>query len=329
MGVASAGAKVAVVETVTGPVPVASLGPTLMHEHIFSLYSEVRVQDSTWNEEERVADAAAQIRSVHGQGIRTIVDHTVYGLGRNVDRIRKVAERSGITIVAATGLYFFTELPDYFLRRMEVEGPRVIEDLFVNEVEVGIFQSGIKAAFIKVATGPQGVTPHVDVALRSAARAQLRTNVPISTHSHPQSRNGLAQQRIFREEGVDLGRVIIGHCGDTVDVGYLEQLLDGGSYLGMDRFGSRRPPILDDRVRTVATLCERGYADRIVMSHDTNCWSDKVPSHLRGVRPESTMAPYTYLVDEVLPRLREAGVSEQDIHQMMVENPQTIFRGAQ
>lgn len=316
-----------VVQAVTGPVPVTALGPTLMHEHVFSLYSEVRVQDGSWNEEERVADAAAQLRAVYDQGIRTIVDHTVYGLGRNLDRIRSVSERSGVTILAATGLYFFSELPDYFLRRIDLEGERVIEDLFVREIEVGVFQTGIRASFIKVATGPQGVTPDVELSLRAAARAHLRTNVPISTHSHAQARNGLDQQRVFRAEGADLSRVIIGHCGDTVDIDYLEQLLDAGSYLGMDRFGSRRPPVLADRVRTVAALCQRGYAGRLVMSHDTNCWSDKVPTHLRGTRPEATMAPYTYLVAEVLPGLREAGVSEADIHQMMVENPRHIFAG--
>lgn len=315
------------VQTVTGPLAASSLGPTLMHEHVFSLYAEVRVQDGTWDEETRIAHAAAKLHDAYEGGIRTVVDLTVYGLGRNLRLLQRVSERSGVNIVAATGVYFFSEMPGYFRRRIDLEGPEVLEDLFVGEIEDGVFDTGIRAAVIKCALDREGVTKDTDLALRAAARAQVRTGVPLSTHTHPASANGLEQQRIFREEGVDPERVIIGHSGDTTDLDYLTRLLDGGTFLGMDRFGSYRPPPLDERVQTVATLCAKGYAERLVLSHDTNCWSDKVPDHLRGTRPECSPAPFTFVTDQVLPRLREAGVSEGQIDQMLVDNPRRIFAG--
>lgn len=318
-------AAMATVETVTGPVGAGSLGQTLMHEHLFILYPELRLQDKSWDDEARVADAAAKLAEAHALGIDTVVDLSVYGMGRDFERSARVAERSGVNVIGATGIYFFNELPTYFTARTANESPTFIEDLLVREIEIGAFDTGIRAGIIKCITDVAGVTPDADLALRSSARAQRRTGVPITTHTHAASEGGIEQQRIFREEGVDLGRVVIGHSGDTTDLDYLERLIDAGSYVGMDRFGSYRFRTFEERVQTVARLCERGYANRVVLSHDTNCYSD-------GVRPEvrATLASYkdmrfTHISEDVLPALRQAGVGDADIQQMMVVNPREIF----
>jgi len=132
------------------------------------------------------------------------------------------------------------------------------------------------------------------------------------------------QQELLRAEGVDLGRVVIGHSGDTTDLDYLQRIVDNGSYLGMDRFGHEPSLPLEDRIRTVATLCERGLAGRIVLSHDTNVHSDGVPAEIRH---SEVFADWHFrcVPDIVLPALRERGVSEEDIALMMVENPRRIL----
>jgi phosphotriesterase-related protein len=312
------------VATVLGAVDTASLGQTLMHEHLFSLYPELRIQESSWDEEVRVADAVDKLRAARALGISTLVDLTVYGLGRNLKRAARVASESGMNVIGATGVYFFSDLPAYFVARTNFESPTFMEDLLVREIEEGVFETGIKAAIIKCATDHQGVTPDVNFGLRASAHAQIRTGVPISTHTHAASESGIEQLRIFREEGVDLGRVIIGHSGDTADLDYLQRILDAGAYLGMDRFGVHRILPFDDRVRTVAALCERGYADRIVLSHDANCWSDALAEKTRST-PDFADMRFTYISERVLPGLREAGVSEAKIEQMLVVNPRRIF----
>ena len=109
-----------------------------------------------------------------------------------------------------------------------------------------------------------GDHPRVERVLRAVAQAHRATGVPITTHTHAHTRRGLEQQRVFAEEGVDLSWVVIGHSGDTTDLDYLEELIAAGSYLGMDRFGLDNILPFEDRVDTVARMCERGHAGKII-----------------------------------------------------------------
>jgi phosphotriesterase-related protein len=127
----------------------------------------------------------------------------------------------------------------------------------------------------------------------------------------------LDQQRVFAEEGVDLGRVIIGHSGDTTDGDYLEELIKNGSYLGMDRFGLDLIPF-EERVASVVEMCRRGHADRMVLSHDAGVFNDW------GTSPFPRWH-YLHLHEDVLPELRLQGVTEEEIDQMLIGNPRRIF----
>jgi len=145
----------------------------------------------------------------------------------------------------------------------------------------------------------------------------------ISTHTHALRRVGLDQQRIFREEGVDLSRVVIGHSGDTTDLDYLEELISHGSYLGMDRFGIDSILSFEDRVNTVAAMCARGYAERMVLSHDAACYMHHLPEReLPALLPRWH---YLHIHNDVLPALKQKGVSDEQLHTMLVENPRKIF----
>jgi phosphotriesterase-related protein len=162
--------------------------------------------------------------------------------------------------------------------------------------------------------------------LRAVAQAHRATGVPITTHTPtPPEPWGLEQQRVFKEEGVDLSRVVIGHSGGTVNTDYHLSLIDNGSYLGFDHFGI--PGItLEDRVDAVARLCTRGYAERIVLSHDAMCFVDWFP---RAVMDATQTWHWTYISDEVLPAMRERGIGETDITTMLVDNPRRILEGGE
>jgi len=193
----------------------------------------------------------------------------------------------------------------------------------VRDIEKGIADTGIKAGVLKCATDAPGLTPGVEQVLRCCARAHRQTGVPITTHTHAATKRGLEQQRIFKEEGVDLSRVVIGHCGDSEDVSYLEEIMANGSLIGMDRFGIDVLLPTEKRVDTVAKLCKRGYADRMVLSHDAACYLDWIP----GEVPPPTMKQWNYLhiSKDVLPMLRDKGVTDEQIHQMLVLNPRRYF----
>lgn len=318
------------VNTVRGQIETAQLGVTLMHEHVFILSAEVMQNfPEPWGDEEkRVADAITRLNQLKDRGVDSIVDLTVIGLGRYIPRIQRVAAETQINIVAATGVYTYNDVPMYFHFQgpgTELGGPEIMVDMFVKDIEEGIAGTGVKAAILKCATDRPGVTPGVERVLRAVAQAHLRTGVPISTHTHAATERGLEQQRIFQEEGVDLTRVVIGHSGDTTDIGYLEKLIANGSYIGMDRFGIDVLLPFEDRVNTVAKMCELGYAEKMVLSQDAACFNDWLPeAALPTVLPNWH---YMHIHNDVIPALKQHGVTDRQIETMLVENPRKIFGG--
>ena len=318
------------VATVRGPVPAGGLGVTLMHEHVFVLSPEIMANyPEGWGDEQaREDDAVEKLNALKSIGVDTIVDPTVIGLGRYIPRIARIAQRTDLQIIVATGVYTYNDVPMFFHFTgpgTVLNGPETMVDLFIRDITEGIAGTGVKAAILKCATDEPGVTPGVERVLRAVAAAHRATGVPITTHTHAHSRRGLDQQRIFAEEGVDLSRVIIGHSGDTTDLDYLEELIAAGSYIGMDRFGVDNVLSFDDRVDTVAKMCARGHAGRMVLAHDASCYIDWLPEEaLPLVLPNWH---YLHIHNDVLPALRERGVTEEQITTMLVDNPRTIFSG--
>ncbi|HKG20667.1 MAG TPA: phosphotriesterase-related protein [Blastocatellia bacterium] len=316
------------INSVKGPIDAAQLGTTLMHEHVFVLSPEImqNFPESWGDEEERVAQAAARLRELKSRGVDSIVDLTVIGLGRYIPRIQRVAEQTEINIIVATGVYTYNDVPMYFHFQgpgTELGGPEFMVDMFVRDIEQGIANTGVKAGILKCATDQPGLTPGVERVLRAVARAHRLTGVPISTHTHAGTRRGLEQQRVFEEEGVDLSRVVIGHSGDTTDVSYLEEIVARGSYLGMDRFGIDVLLPFQERVETVARMCERGHSGRMVLSHDAACFNDWLPeAALPAVLPNWH---YLHIHNDVIPALKERGVTDRQIETMLVDNPREIF----
>ena len=317
------------VPTARGEVPVDQLGPTLMHEHLFVTSPEIQQNwpdyPEQWDEEEQIEEALRRLALLKASGIDTLVDLTVIGLGRYIPRVVRVAERSDVNIVVATGAYVLSELPVYFHYRgpgTPAGGPDRMAEFFVRDITEGITGTGVRAAILKCVTDEAGLTRDVDRVLRSVASAHRQTGAPITTHTHSGLRRGLDQQKVFAEEGVDLSRVIIGHSGDTDDYDYLEQLVDAGSYLGMDRFGLETVSF-DKRVDIVATMCARGHADRMVLSHDTSCFSDMSdPVRRRELYPRWR---WTHIPEDVVPELLRRGVSQDDVDRMLIHNPREIF----
>ena len=316
------------INTVNGVIETSRLGVTLMHEHVFVLSPEIMQNyPESWRDEEaRIVDAVNRLNELKSRGIDSIVDLTVIGLGRYIPRIRRVAEQTDINIVAATGVYTYNDVPMYFHFRgpgTDLGGPELMTDMFVRDIEEGIANTGVKAAILKCATDKPGLTPGVERVLRAIAHAHRQTGAPISTHTHARTRRGLEQQVIFKAEGVDLSRVIIGHSGDTTDISYLEELVGNGSYIGMDRFGIDTILSFEDRVNTVARMCELGHADKMVLSQDAACFNDWLPERdLPAVLPNWH---YLHIHNDVIPALRSRGVTDEQIETMLVTNPRKIF----
>lgn len=318
----------ATVNSVLGPIDTANLGFTLMHEHVCSTSAGIW---QTWPEllggREAFIDYAVRImkQAQEEAGVRTFVDVTTIDLGRDIRLIQEVARRSGMQIIACTGHWLDIS------RTIAARSVEELADLFTREIEQGIEGTDIKAGIIKVANDIEGVTEGGEKILRAAARAHKRTGVPISTHTYAPGHIGERQASIFEEEGVDPRRVYIGHSNDTTELGYLTGLLNRGYWLGLDRYPGGRVfgPKWQARTEVVKQLIDAGYADKIMLSHDSPIGISLGPTQMmqdyRNIyNPDSIL----FISRKVLPRLREMGVSEETITKIMVENPRRFFEGA-
>ncbi len=325
----------AAVETVRGPVEVDALGVTLMHEHVFVLTPDVlqNFGDQYWDEEERVADAIAKLTRLKESGVDTIVDPTVVGLGRYIPRVARINAEVDINIVAATGLYIFDEMPHFFHYRGPntlLGGPELLTEMFVKDIREGIGDTGIKAAFLKCVVEERGLTPDQTRVQLAICRTHEETGVPITVHTNSAHQTGRLALDLYKREGVDLTKVVVGHAGDSDDLDYLKWIMDQGATIGCDRFGLDLFLPTAQRVAAIAALCAQGYADRIVLAHDAACYMDFFSGEA-GQAALAVAAPnwhFQHINEVVLPALRESGVSDEQITTMLVDNPRRYFTPA-
>jgi len=316
------------VQTFRGPVAAGDLGTTLVHEHVFVGHPELdqNLPHPEWSEEAAIEGAVAGLERLWELGIHTVVDLTVLGLGRDVARVARVAERTRVQLIASTGYYTADVLPAYFQTHGPgrlVGGPDPLVGLFLRDIEEGIAGTGVRAGMLKVVTDRPGLTADVRRVMEAAATAHRRTGVPITTHTHAPSRNGRDQLALLRGLGVAPDRLVIGHCGDSEDLDYLRELMDAGATIGMDRFGMEHVLPDDRRVATVLALLSEGYAERMVLSHDAAFFSRVTPPSWRAAH-----VPHWHMENisrRIVPRLLEGGATQAQLHQLMVTNPARLL----
>jgi phosphotriesterase-related protein len=316
------------VETVEGAVDAGELGVVLAHEHVRFRDEAVAAQWPERYDEPGELDAAVEaVGAAKSKGVETIVDATAMFGGRDVRFMKRVAEHTGVRIIACTGIYSYDYLPHYFENR-DIDA---MADHFVSDIEQGIQGTDIKAAFLKCAADAAGVTENVEKIHRAVARASLRTGAPIMAHSMPAVATGPRQVEIFAEEGVELSRVQIAHCGDTEDIDYIEGLLARGVYVGLDRYGLEMFLPIDKRNATAAELLRRGHAERLVISQDYCATIDWYPPEAKEVfEGQGAIRNWsmTLVFDEVVPALHELGVMDDATFKtIFMENPRRWLTG--
>jgi phosphotriesterase-related protein len=323
------------VQTVTGAIPVETLGRTLMHEHLFIAFPGAEYDPlAVFDRAGFIAEAAHRLRQLREEhGVRSFVDPCPIELGRDAAMMAEISERSGMNIICTTGFYFEEMgLPPYWRARTVDE----IAELYVREITHGIGTTGIRAGAIKVATGAPVVTAQEKKFLAAACVAQKATGVPIITHTQD-GVGGPEQQQLFAEGGVPAHRCLIGHCCGNADPAYHRRIVDGGSYIGFDRIGIVRLQPDEVRADNLAALVRSGHQAQILMSQDRFCgWLGKLArqvtaeeqARMDALRAEGKWPPpYTYLFTDFLPMLRARGVNQAEIAAMLEDNPRRFFAG--
>lgn len=317
------------VMTVTGPIPPDSLGMTLIHEHFTFAYPGWYADDSLapYNRDEGETVCLKVLDDVKKLGVKTIVDATAADVGgRDPVLLKRLSEKSGINIIAATGLFPDTiGAGNYYKWQSTMRGRDLEEDLyelFSTELTVGIRGSGVKAGIIKVGTGDPDISDYEATVFKAAVRVAGETGISIITHTEGPA-VGPAQQDLFIELGADPSRVMIGHQNNSTDIDYaLGQLAKPGFYLGFDRVN---PLMSEASEANIVSLVSLGFGDRIMLSHDCIfMWLGRP-----GKLPEKYGEWYPdYIFRRLLPKMRAAGITESQITEILVDNPRRFLTGA-
>lgn len=320
-----------IIQTVTGPIDADDLGRTLAHEHIVvgwpgwdsdSLHSAPSQADI-------IAVARDRIGEMRNHGVRSMIDPCPNDLGRDVELLAEVAAATGFQIVCATGLYKEDQGGSAYwkFRSQFGAGAESIAEMYIRELTVGVGDTGIKAGIIKAATSGPTIGEYEAMLLEAAAMASKETGAPILTHTD-EGKLGDAQQQLLTGHGVPAHRIVIGHCCGTSDHDYHMSIVDGGSYIGFDRFGLDILHPDAERVASLAKLVAKGKAAQVLVSHDTVwCWKgDAVPDPDIARAMAAQWTP-THFFERIIPQLLEAGVLQEDISMILDVNPRRFFTG--
>jgi len=302
------------VQTVLGPVAPGDLGFTLPHEHTKCSLWWIENRWDYWEligDEPRINEELAAYKALGGG---TLVDVTPIGIGRDLTRLARLSQATGLHIVAGAGWY----RQAYYPAEARIDR-RSIDDLadeIVQEFVGGPVRPGIIG---EIGTDKPWVTAQEERVFRAAARAALRTGASVTTHA-VQSDVGLAQLTILEDEGLDPARIVIGHCDSHPRIEHWREIVRRGAHVEADFLGMSFTPL--ERagepkvVDLISTLLNEGFEKQILLSQDV-CHDSQLASYGGN--------GYTYLQKSFLPRLVEAGVNAATIKTITVENPARLL----
>jgi len=316
------------VMTVTGPIPPDRLGVTLMHEHFTFAYPGWFADDSLtpYNREAAETTCLKVLEDVKKLGVETIVDATAADVGgRDPILLKNLSVKSGVNIIAATGLFpESVGAAGYYKWQSTMRGRNLEEDLyelFSTEITIGIRGSGVRAGLIKVATGDPVISDYESTVIKAAVRVANETGVSIITHTEAAT-VGPAQQDLFLRFGANPERIMIGHQNNSEVIEYaLSELEKPGFYLGFDRVNPLMSTAAEDNV---VSLVVQGYGNRIMLSHDCIfVWLGR-PGNLP---PQFDEWYPDFLFKRLVPKMKAAGVTDEQIRGILVDNPRRFFGG--
>ncbi len=328
------------VETVCGLLPIDNIGFTLTHEHVymdttkiyFKSYGESKMSDEKVTLENRagivkdlhsivfgykdniifdnVNDMVNELREFYNHGGRTIFEVSTIDLGRDPLMLREISEKSGVNIVMGGTYYYF---PSIDLETQEIilnKGKTALADLMIREFHEGVGSSGIKPGVLGE-VGLQYDSKTNSILIHAAMIAQKETGAPVIVHSAPFEVLDVAE-----EEGADLSKIVMGHWTMNDKV---EEVVKRGAWISFDQFGMNFPGIISDeqRVKDVIEIFERGWEDHLLLSQDV-CWKVR----LKKYGGEG----YTDLMLNTLPKLKQLGITQSQINNLMCDNPKRLLR---
>jgi phosphotriesterase-related protein len=317
------------VQTVTGCVSAAELGRTLIHEHVLIGFPgwQLDALAPSFDRAEAMARGIDQLQELRDLGVGTFVDPCPMDLGRDVEFLAELSQKSGLRIVCTTGAYFEAEGITHTFRHLPIED---ITAIYIKEITEGVGETGIRAGAVKIATGAQRISEYERKLVQAGARAARETGVPLISHTQEAS-CGHEQIDLVTGEGVPAERLVVGHSDGIDDHDYHRALAERGAFVGFDRFGISLIVPDEVRVKNVLKLAKAGCTKHIMLSHDSIvCWQGRPVPFANRYEEVLAMLPDwrpTSILTKIIPQLLAGGLTEADIATILDDNPRRLFAG--
>jgi phosphotriesterase-related protein len=297
--------------TTLGLLDADQLGMILPHEHVFV---DLRTPDQPGYGEARVEDVLAlmvpQIEAIKALGVTALIECSTGGVGRRADFDLAVSKATNFPIVVPTGNYREPWIPGWVSEASE----DALYAWMLAELENGIEKTGVKAGWIKLSAGDDGITPLEERILRAATRAAIKTDALIGSHTI-RGRVVMDQLDIIESEGGSASRFLSIHTQAEPDFGLHRAVAERGAWIEYDNVGAVP---LEESVALVLKALDAGLEKQLLISHDRGWFDPALPG---GGEPK----PYTVVNTELLPRLSAAGVSDETIVALTHRNPFSAF----
>ena len=306
------------VETVLGRIDPAELGWTLPHEHTAIALWHIANRWDYWELRRDEPVIVEELGKFAAAGGSSVVDLTLPGVGRDPEWLARISRATGLNVVMGGGWYRDAYYPvETLIDRRPVDD---LADELVREATVGVGETGIRIGIIgEIGTDKPWLSAREERVHRAAARAARRTGLSITTHA-VQSTVGLDQLTVFEEEGADLSRVVVGHADSNPSPAYHEAIVERGATVEFDFLGMSFTPLeRHGEGRIVESICDllaRGRVGQILLSQDV-CHDSQLTRYGGN--------GYVHLAETFLPQLRAAGVGEEEIRTMTVDNPRRLL----
>jgi phosphotriesterase-related protein len=303
-----------VVLTVTGPVDVEELGPTLPHEHVIvDFIGADSIRPGRYNTDTVFKKMLPLLNDLKAQGCKTMFDCTPDYLGRDVRLLEKLSKASGVNIVTPTG-YYGAVKQKYFPKLVFTETAQQIADMWIKEFISGIDGTGIKPGFIKLSADEGPLTPVQRKVIEAGAIANKKTGLTIAVHSG----NGSAAREelsILMKGGVLPEDFIWVHAQNEKDTNIFKEIAGKGAWVEFD--GLNDNEVLQ-YVSFLKFMKENKLLHRTLISHDAGYYSVGEPN-------SGQIRKYTTLFVKLIPSLKEAGFTDADIQMLTITNPADAF----
>ncbi|KAL4648451.1 phosphotriesterase-related protein [Arapaima gigas] len=335
------------VQTVLGLIDPGQLGRTMTHEHLTMSFeccyfppapdeesmakAPIEMKNLFWlkqnpysNHEnlllnQEIEAVKEELLAYRQAGGGAIVENTTTGISRDVHTLKKLAQETGVHIIAGAGFYV-DDTHSEETRKMTVEK---LSDVIITEVLHGADGSDIRCGVIGEIGTSWPITDSEKKVLQATAHAQTQLGCPVIIHPGRNAAAPEAVVRILQEAGGDIGKTVMSHLDRTIlDKGELLEFAKMGSYLEYDLFGTEMlnypfnlkvdMPSDNQRVQTLAYLVAEGYEDKIIIAHDI---------HTKNRLTKYGGHGYSYILKNIVPKMLTRGITENQVNKILIDNP--------